>query len=184
MTDRPTILIVEDNEALAEMAVEHLQATVDAKVIRTAGAAETIRLVTDCSPDLMLVDLLLPDGNGLDLIRTIRARDEYPVLIMTGQPTLGRAIEAMRLGAVDLFTKPFDLLRLTTVVKQTLADHQARRRRGQRVERLERLAKKVIRERKELQQRVDLVCRDLVGSYRDLAERFVGFRDAATGTPD
>ena len=42
----------------------------------------------------------------------------------------------------------------------------------------------VIRERKELQQRVDLVCRDLVGSYRDLAERFVGFRDTATGTPD
>ena len=78
MTDRPTILVVEDDEALAEMAVEHLQATVDAKVIRTAGATETIRLVTDNPPDLMLVDLLLPDGNGLDLIRTIRARDEYP----------------------------------------------------------------------------------------------------------
>jgi len=105
-------------------------------------------------------------------------------LIMTGQPTLGRAVEAMRLGAVDLFTKPFDLLRLTTVVKQTLADHRAHRRQGQRLERLERLAKKVIRERKELQQRVDLVCRDLVGSYRDLAELFVGFRDAATRTPD
>ena len=93
MPDRQTILIVEDDEAVAGMTVEHLQATVDAKVVRTAGAAETIRLVTDCSPDLMLVDLLLPDGNGLDLIRTIRARDEYPVLIMTGQPTLGRAVE-------------------------------------------------------------------------------------------
>ncbi len=184
MLDRPTILIVEDDEAVAGMTVEHLHATVDAKVIRTAGAAETIRLLTDCSPDLMLVDLLLPDGNGLDLIRTVRARDEYPVLIMTGQPTLGRAVEAMRLGAVDLFTKPFDLQRLTTVVKQTLSDHQARLRRGQRVERLEHLAKKVIRERKELQQRVDLVCRDLVGSYRDLAERFVGIRDTVTGTPE
>ena len=75
MSDRPTILIVEDDEAVAGMTVEHLQATVDAKVIRTAGAAETIRLVTDYSPDLMLVDLLLPDGNGLDLLRTVRARD-------------------------------------------------------------------------------------------------------------
>ncbi len=116
MLDRPTILIVEDDEALAQMTVEHLQATVDAEVVRTAGAAETFRRVADCSPDLMLVDLLLPDGNGLDLIRTIRARDEFPVLIMTGQPTLGRAVEAMRLGAVDLFTKPFDLLRLGSIV--------------------------------------------------------------------
>ena len=39
-------------------------------------------------------------------------------------------------------------------------------------------------EERVLQQRVDLVCRDLVGSYRDLAERFVGFRDTATRTPD
>ncbi len=184
MSDRPTILIVEDDDAVAGMTVEHLHATVDAKVIRAAGAAETIGLVADCPPDLMLVDLLLPDGNGLDLIRTVRARDEYPVLIMTGQPTLGRAVEAMRLGAVDLFTKPFDLSRLTKVVKQTLADHQARRRRQGRVKRLEGLAKKVIRERKELQQRVDLVCRDLVGSYRDLAERFIDFRDATAETSD
>ncbi len=184
MSDLPTILIVEDDEAVAGMTVEHLQATVDAKVVRTAGAAETIRLVTDCPPDLMLVDLMLPDGNGLDLLRTVRARGEYPVLVMTGQPTLGRAVEAMRLGAVDLFTKPFDLLRLTTVVKQTLADHQSRRRQNGRVKRLESLAKKVIRERKELQQRVDLVCRDLVGSYRDLAERFVDFRDTAPRTSD
>ncbi len=184
MSERATILVVEDDDLLAEMVVEHLQSTVDAEVLRTRNASDTIRLDAGRPLDLMLTDVLLPDCGGLDLIRSIRSRREYPVLIMTGKPTVGRAVEAMRLGVGDLFTKPFDLQRLTRVVKESLAKYHTLKRRQRRMERLEKLARKVIRERKELQQRVDLVCRDLVGSYRNLAERFLRHRNLTSESED
>ena len=182
MSGRATILIVEDDDLLAEMLGEHLASAVGASVVRASDASEALRADDDCPPDLMITDVLLPDGDGLDLIRSIRSRRDYPVLLMTGQPTLGRAVEAMRLGVADMFTKPFDLRRLAQVVKEALAAHHTQQRRHRRLERLEKLSRKVIRERRELQQRIDLVCRDLVGSYRDLAERFVRHRDLASKT--
>lgn len=182
MSGRATILIVEDDDLLAEMLGEHLTSAVGARVVRASDASEALRADDDCPPDLMITDVLLPDGDGLDLIRSIRSRRDYPVLLMTGQPTLGRAVEAMRLGVADMFTKPFDLRRLANVVTEALAAHHTQQRRHRRLQRLEKLSRKVIRDRRALQERVDLVCRDLVGSYRDLAERFVQHRDLASKT--
>lgn len=173
-SDLRTILVVEDDDAVAEMVVEHLRATVDAEVIRTCSARETLQLDLENPPDLVLADLLLPDGNGLDLVRLLRADHGYPVLIMTGEPTMGRIAEAMRLGAADVFTKPFDLQRLTRVVIKSLEAYRRKQKAERRTERLEKLVRKVIEDRKSLQRRVDLVCKDLVGAYRDLAKRVAG----------
>ncbi len=173
MPDRTTILIVEDDEPLAQMLAEHLRQQMDAEVVHTKTASETIRLDLDDPPDLMITDLLLPDGNGLDLIKLIRSTRDYPVIVITGSPTVGRAVEAMRLGVVDLLPKPFDLARLTSVAKSALSDYRRRKAREHRLERLEKLVHKVVDERRSLQERVDLVCRDLVGAYHDLAQRLI-----------
>ena len=178
------ILLVEDDDEIGRLVAEHLRATLGVDVQRAASKAEALAYDADGPPDLLLADLLLPDGDGLELIRTIRATRDYPILLMTGAPTLGRAVEAMRLGVAYLFTKPFDLDRLTQVVKQLLAKYHAQGRRRQRQERLQRLTRQVIRERKQLQQRVDLVCRDLVDSYRHLTERFVQHREHTSALDD
>ena len=173
MNYRPTILIVEDDDAIAEMLLDHLGHGFDATLIHTRTAAETLRLDLDREPDLLLVDLKLPDGFGLDLVRLLQSTHKYPVLVMTGEPTLGRAVEAIRLGVREFFTKPFDLERLTCVIKECLVKHEEQSRKLQRLERLESIVHKIMDERKDLQQRVDLVCRDLVGAYHDLAHKFV-----------
>ncbi len=185
MSEQSSILVVEDDEALSEMVADHLESTVGANICRVSGAEDALCAEADDPPDLLLTDLLLPDGDGLELVRAIRRRRrDYPVLIMTGRATLGRAVEAMRLGVSDLFAKPFDLNRLTRVVKQSLAKYDSLKRSRQRCERLRRITRSVIDERKELQQRVDLVCRDLVDSYRDLTQRFVRYRNDESGGID
>ena len=111
------------------------------------------------------------DKVGIDLVRLIRSTRSYPVVFITGEPTFSRVVEALRLGARDFFAKPFDLMRLTTVVQEALADYDKQQTQQARLYRLEKLTNTVISERAELQQRVDLVCKDLVGAYRDLAKR-------------
>ncbi len=184
MSKQSSILVVEDDDALSEMVADHLESTVGANICRVSGAEDALCAEADDPPDLLLTDLLLPDGDGLELVRAIRRRRDYPVLIMTGRATLGRAVEAMRLGVSDLFAKPFDLNRLTRVVKQSLAKYDSLKRSRQRCLRLRRITRSVIAQHKELQQRVDLVCRDLVDSYRDLTQRFVRYRNDGHGGID
>jgi two-component system OmpR family response regulator len=167
--NEPTILIVEDDRQVADLLAEHVSAALDAHVIRAAGAAEALQLDSQALPDLAMIDLLLPDGNGLDLIRVLRPA--YPVLLMTAQPTAGRAIEALRLGVRDLLTKPFDLQRLTAVIREQLAVHHRSERQRVRQQRQQRVIRKVLQERRALQERIDLLCTDLVSAYRDLAAK-------------
>ncbi len=172
MTERPVILVVEDDPVLAEMLVDHLRLSIDARVIHATGAADALRQVHRRRPDLAIVDIGLPDGDGLELIRLIRESCDCPALVITGCPTLQRSVEALRLGADDLLTKPFDLHELSIAVLQAVDRHRASHRERQRTRRLEGLVRRVLQDRRLLQQRVDLVCRDLVGAYRELAERF------------
>jgi DNA-binding response OmpR family regulator len=171
MPKRPCILIIEDDDGVAELLVEHFRDTFDADVYRTAGATETLNL-DGITPDLIMLDLQLPDGNGLDLARMIRIEQRCPILLMTAKPTMGRAVEALRVGVQDLFTKPFDLQRLTTVATEQLDAFRDHRRQERRYERQKRLVSKVLDERQALQERVDLVCQDLVQAYRNLADKF------------
>jgi FixJ family two-component response regulator len=109
----------------------------------------------------------------------MRDHAEPAVLIITGNATLGRAVESMRLGACDMLIKPFDLRRLSEVVREAARAQLARRRDEIRRRRLHELASRIVRERRELRRRVDLVCHDLVGAYRNLAAKFAAQSTAA-----
>ena len=73
--------------------------------------------------DLVITDLRMPRMSGEDLLRKIiGAYPRMPVIILTGHGTIETAVEAMRSGAVDFFTKPVDLDRLSLVVRKALSD--------------------------------------------------------------
>ncbi|MCG3137550.1 MAG: Regulatory protein LuxO [Phycisphaerae bacterium] len=179
MTLSRTILIVEPDVEIAGMLTDHLQQTTEARVLHVTRAADAIRLDLESTPDLLLSELRLPDGYGLDLVRLLRSSREYPVMVMGESATMGKAVEALRLGVRDLFIKPFDLQRLTTSIKAALVEVAEREQKDRRLQRLENLVSRVLDERKDLQQRMDLVCKDLVQAYQDLAERFVSSRTSA-----
>ena len=85
--------------------------------VRTADSLETARAVLDGQPpDVVLLDLYLPDGTGLDLLEDLRGVPDTEVVFMTGQGSIRSAVEAMRGGAVDYLTKPVDLERLRKIL--------------------------------------------------------------------
>jgi len=175
-TPRPKLLLVEDDADVALMLSDHLTRTMPVDVTVVDNAESAVLADQDTPHDVVVADLLLPDVDGLQLIRRLRMQGDHAVILMSGQPTLTWAVEAMRLGCLDLLTKPFDLDRLTQAIKSALEDQAQERRDRIRRHRLRKATSRIIRERRQLRDRVDLLCRDLVRAYRDLARKVVETR--------
>lgn len=105
-----TILIADDDAATRDMLVEFLSEEGYAAV-GVGDGAEMLAHYNEHSPDLVLMDIRLPDRSGLDILKELKKgrNEQKPVVAMTAFGGSGVAIEAMRLGAYDYITKPFDL---------------------------------------------------------------------------
>lgn len=117
------ILIVEDDPVLSELLREYLQQLKHEKVKVCLTAQEGFSAMSDDAFDCAFIDLRLPDADGLQLLDRIKNQDPtLPVVMMSGYPTMGCTIEAMRKGASDFLTKPFTLpdmaLALERVIKE------------------------------------------------------------------
>src|SRR3989442_9199241 len=78
-------------------------------VQRASSGAEALKRFESSPPDLVLVDQVMPGASGLDVLREIRQKDrEVPVIIVTAHGTIDLAVQAMKQGAYDFLTKPFD----------------------------------------------------------------------------
>ena len=73
-------------------------------------------LLVQRTPTLIIADLMLPDGNGMDLVREAEGSHNPDIVVVSGEATIDTAIEAVRLGALDYLTKPIDQPRLRTVL--------------------------------------------------------------------
>jgi DNA-binding NtrC family response regulator len=118
---RPTLLTIDDEPGILAL-VERFAGTLNFEVVSHEAARGALAQISAVRPDVVLVDLRLPDLNGLDVLRTIREiHPECAVVLMTGHASVETAVEAVRLGALDYLTKPLDLDRLrdllTTVQK-------------------------------------------------------------------
>lgn len=104
-------LLVEDDRMLGAAIVEALEPHFPIDWVRTLGDAEVALRVGGL--DFMVLDLGLPDGSGLDLLRAERARGNMiPVLILTARGELGDRLAGLNTGADDYIVKPFDLSEL------------------------------------------------------------------------
>jgi DNA-binding response OmpR family regulator len=97
------VLLVEDDEGVAS-AVAELLGHAGASVVRAGRGADALHRVKDC--DLVLLDLGLPDMDGLDVLRTLRRASAVPVIIMTARDSDGAVVLGLRAGADDYLVKP------------------------------------------------------------------------------
>ena len=111
------ILLVIDDEESVRYSFRRVFGAEGIEVLTAATAAEGLAQVREHNPDVILLDLQLPDRPGLDVFRDIHARDpRRPVVFITAHGTTETAIEAMKGGAFDYLVKPVDLERLSGVL--------------------------------------------------------------------
>ncbi len=112
MSTEATLLVIDDEPTVLSLVERFAQNFGFTVVIRTDARAALVELPA-LKPDAVIVDLMMPDINGLDVLRAIRDIDPTcQIILMTGQPSVDTAIEAVKLGALDYISKPFDFTRL------------------------------------------------------------------------
>ncbi len=116
----PRVLLVEDARALAETYRAYLEPQGLEVDLAETGAEAMERIAAD-APGVVVLDINLPDGNGLDLLKRIKARaTPCEVVLITGKASVSIAVEAMREGAFDFVMKPFTADRLRVTVRNAL----------------------------------------------------------------
>lgn len=115
-----TILVVEDKESMAEMLKETLE-TGGYKVICARDGTEGISSLKEGKIDLVLTDLKVPRKNGIEILKASKEENDLvPVIIMTAFGSVETAVAAMKEGAFDFITKPFDTDHLLMLIKRAL----------------------------------------------------------------
>jgi len=120
----PNALIIEDNSSSLNSLVQLVER--EGFVARAAkNLAEAREHLSEKVPDLILTDLVLPDGNSLDLLRELDGKQSDVVLI-TGHASVDTAVEALRLGVLDYLLKPVDVARLKIILTNVARNREYR----------------------------------------------------------
>jgi two-component system, OmpR family, response regulator RegX3 len=114
-----TILLVEDEESITAPLAEALEREgFNAEVAHTAS--DSLDLADRVSPDLVLLDLMLPDGSGLDVCRELRTRSRVPIIMLTARGDEADRIVGLELGADDYVVKPFSAREVVARIRAVL----------------------------------------------------------------
>ncbi|NJC87600.1 MAG: sigma-54-dependent Fis family transcriptional regulator [Desulfuromonas sp.] len=114
------ILIVDDEEGLRRLLVRVLTKS-GYEATAVAGGAEALRQVAGESFDLVITDIKMPEMDGLELLRELKAFDpSLPIIVMTAYGTVENAVQALRAGAYDYVAKPFEIDELKLTVDKAL----------------------------------------------------------------
>lgn len=123
MSTNHTILIADD-EANIRRVLEALLQKKGYTVLTAENASKALEIAQRETIDLLISDLIMPDMNGVDLLKRVKALQPHCALLMiTAYGTIRTAVEAMRMGAYSYITKPFDLDEIEATVKKALDDH-------------------------------------------------------------
>ena len=118
------ILIVDDDENICEVIKMYLQSSnYDTKVVNNGKIAEEVFL--DYKPDLVLLDVMLPGVDGIDVLKWIRKEKETPVIMLTARGETFDKVLALELGADDYVVKPFEPKELVARVKAVMRRYNA-----------------------------------------------------------
>ena len=174
------ILLVEPDAELLEILVASLARRFDPHITCVSNAASCLDLELVDPHDLVIAELDLEDSHGVLLAERLLSLGNRPIILLADEPTSDDVIDAMRVGVRDMFRKPFPVEQLLDAADAALRDHSVHRRRAVKYRRMRELVRRVVSERRDLNRRIDLVCRDLVGAQRRLVNRVLALEDEGT----
>jgi DNA-binding response OmpR family regulator len=135
-----TVVVCEDDEPTLELLCDHLSAD-RYEALPAPAASDALRLCHYKQPDLMVLDLVLPDASGLDVLRDVRAADgatskfdpELPIIVLSGRGSEHDRVRGLREGADDYVVKPVHYPELAARVAAVLRRHRGPREGPRRV---------------------------------------------------
>ena len=120
----PHVVIADDQEAVREICTS-VATGLGYRATGVASGREALRVCEQEPPDVLVCDVRLPDMGGVELLKRLKqSRPAVPVLLMTAYGTVGTAVEAMKLGATDYLTKPFELEELRLLLQDCVRQGQ------------------------------------------------------------
>lgn len=122
------ILLVDDEQALLDLVVSILRQDGYQNITTAKSAGEAITLAKEIQPELAILDIMLPDGNGFDLLERLKQTADYPVLFLTARGEEDDKFRGFGLGADDYVVKPFLpkelLFRVTAILRRTYKEEK------------------------------------------------------------
>ena len=119
MKPRYRILLIDDDAVLGELLAEYFERFGHTLLLATTAREGKVRLERE-RPDLLLLDVMLPDADGMELCRSIRSRSDIPIVMLTARGDLPDRVLGLELGADDYLAKPFETRELVARVETLL----------------------------------------------------------------
>ncbi len=121
---RPQILIVDDDPVLIRFLRANLEAR-DCEVLTAIGGAEALNLVERELPDLIILDIMMPEMDGFEICQRLREWSQIPILMLSARGEIKDKARCLNLGADDYITKPFGISELLARVRAVLRRTEA-----------------------------------------------------------
>ena len=113
----PHLLLVDDDPEALEWLSELAKG--EGFTVAQADSLRAARIhMSRLQPDVLLTDLQLPDGQGIELVNDLEAKETTEVVLITGHASVESAVQALRLGATDYMVKPVDVERLRSILRR------------------------------------------------------------------
>lgn len=124
MSDARKVLVVDDDEHILRSLAQYLE--LEEFSVRTAsGGAQALALVEEEKPDLMVLDVMMPEMDGFEVLENLRRKPEtekLPVIMLTARDQHGDVLKGYQMGVSSYMVKPFNLDELVEVINQVFAE--------------------------------------------------------------
>lgn len=122
------ILLVDDEQELLDMVTSILKENGFQNVLSAKNVKEATKCAESCKPDLAILDVMLPDGNGFSLMEQLKSKADYPILFLTARGEDEDKLKGFSLGADDYLVKPFlpkeFIYRITAILRRSYKDEK------------------------------------------------------------
>lgn len=176
-TTAPAVLVVDDEADMLDLFRDVIAPGLKCRLHVAASCAEARRIMAKMRIDLLVADVGLPDGNGMELLEELRLRHpDAGAVFMTARPSVEQTVFALRHGVLDYLPKPFNADQASEQLRDALVRQATEARNERRLTRLKTAVREMNKARRTVSKKVDLLCNDLVSAYGEVSQQMQNVR--------